>query len=259
MSDNLKAMLRDEGIAVSRTETANHIEALEAEVAQLTQERDAAVQKIPRFPGHMEKILAAKNAGLPERLNDLVRAISAIPDHMKQYQWQADKKQAFGSKYVRSIAGDNGKGMGLQAIAEVVGHLEVADYIAAANPDTIALLIAELIQAQAASAAAYEAAGEVAAEFVHRRLYEASMPVCSYHSRDIKTAIRALATPDQTAALDRVRAEAKAEGMREALEFVTDFPLGADGPEDGNDRVVWALENIRNAIIAAIAKTESHD
>lgn len=43
----------------------------------------------------------------------------------------------------------------------------------------------------AASAAVYEAAGEIAAEFIHRRLYEANMPVCSYHSRDIKTAIRA--------------------------------------------------------------------
>jgi|GEM_PF-5139873 len=112
----------------------------------------------------------------------------------------------------------------------------------------------------AASAAAYEAAGETAAEFIHRRLYEANMPVCSYHSRDIKTAIRALATPNQLSALERVRAEAKAEGMRAALEFVTDFPLGADGPEDGNDRVVWALENIRNAILAAIPKQEQrHD
>lgn len=36
----------------------------------------------------------------------------------------------------------------------------------------------------------------------------------------LSQAIRALATPDQTAALDRVRAEAKAEGMREAADLL---------------------------------------
>ena len=34
-----------------------------------------------------------------------------------------------------------------------------------------------------------ERCAKIAALFVHRRLYEASMPACSYHSRDIYDAI----------------------------------------------------------------------
>ncbi|WNL50781.1 hypothetical protein RPALISO_194 [Ruegeria phage RpAliso] len=36
-----------------------------------------------------------------------------------------------------------------------------------------------------------ERCAELAAEFVHRRLYEADTPACSYHSRQIKEAILA--------------------------------------------------------------------
>jgi hypothetical protein len=41
--------------------------------------------------------------------------------------------------------------------------------------------------------------------------------------------------------------------LREAAEIVSDFPLGGDGPV-GNDRAVWALENVRNAILALIGE-----
>lgn len=49
-------------------------------------------------------------------------------------------------------------------------------------PDALHRLIAEAV----------ESAAETAAQFVHNRLYEANMPACSYHSRDIKAAILAL-------------------------------------------------------------------
>lgn len=64
-----------------------------------------------------------------------------------------------------------------------------ADAIRAlATPDQTAAL--DRVRAEAKAEGMREAA-EIAAEFVHRRLYEANMPACSYHSRDIKTAILA--------------------------------------------------------------------
>lgn len=124
-------------------EAADAITALLARVVALTATVADLERQVPRFPDHMAQIVAAKNERLPERLQTLIAAIEAIPEYMRQYQWQADAKQAFGSKWVRAIAGDNGKGAGRQAIAEVVGHIDVADYIAAANPDTVSMLIAE--------------------------------------------------------------------------------------------------------------------
>lgn len=41
-------------------------------------------------------------------------------------------------------------------------------------------------EVRAAVLAERERCGELAAEFVHRRLYENRFPACSYHSRDIK-------------------------------------------------------------------------
>jgi len=102
-----------------------------------------ASQLVPRFPDHMARIVEAKNAPLTDRIARLAAALEAIPDFMRQYEWQADEKQLFGSKWVRSVAGDNGKGRGRQAIAEVVNHINVADFIAAASPDTITMLLAE--------------------------------------------------------------------------------------------------------------------
>lgn len=120
------------------------LDAEKARADALQAERDEFERQIPRFPDHMARIVEAKNAGLPDRLKGLVAAIEAIPEHMRQYQWQADEKQRFGSKWVRAVAGDNGKGMGRQLIAEVVGHIDVADFVAAANPDTVAMLLTSL-------------------------------------------------------------------------------------------------------------------
>lgn len=109
--------------------------------------------------------------------------------------------------------------------------------------DRIEQLEAALTRANAATAAAYEVAALAIMEKCHDDM-----------DREEEAAIvRALATPDQTAALDRLIAEAEARVWEQAVQIVADFPLGGDGPV-GNDRVVWALENVRNAILAASKK-----
>lgn len=74
-----------------------------------------------------------------------------------------------------------------------VGALVAKSIRALATPDQTAAL--DRVRAEAKAEGMREAS-EHAAEFVHRRLYEANMPACSYHSRDIKTAILA-AIPKQ--------------------------------------------------------------
>lgn len=59
---------------------------------------------------------------------------------------------------------------------------------ALATPEQSAAL--DAVKAEARAQGMHEAS-EIAAEFIHRRLYEGDMPACSYHSRDVKTAILA--------------------------------------------------------------------
>ncbi|AZO67644.1 hypothetical protein [Mesorhizobium sp. M6A.T.Cr.TU.016.01.1.1] len=99
----------------------------------------------PRFPEHMAEIVAEKARTLPDRVNGLKAALAGIPEHWRQYQWSADAKQSFGEKYVRVI-GDSGHGTGRQWIAAIPAGPKgnfgtVAEYIAAANPDTITMLL----------------------------------------------------------------------------------------------------------------------
>lgn len=205
--------------------------------------------RIPRFPDHMARIVDAKNEGLPERISALVEAIQSIPDYMRQYQWQADDKQSFGSKWVRTIAGDNGKGMGRQAIAEVVSHIGVADYIAAANPDTVSLLIASLVKANAALAAAYEVAAKAAMGHCYAIM---SATDADARAALIAVSIRALATPDHTTALDRLIAEAEARGMERAAGIAKQH----NDHRDNEYAQGWddCAKSIHTAILAASKK-----
>lgn len=112
---------------------------------------DLLERNTTRFPEHMARIVALKDTTLSERIQQLAEAIGLLPKHLHQYQWVADKKQAFGEKSVRSVAGDNGLGMGRQAIAVIPSHLTaVPEFIAAANPDTIAMLLSELLSERSA-------------------------------------------------------------------------------------------------------------
>lgn len=112
----------------------------------------------PRFPETMANVVAGKSKSLPQRIADLQAALDGLPDHWKQWQWIADPRQSFGNRYIRSIVGNNGHGMGRQAIATVSGSESwyfgtLADFIAAANPDTICMLLARIAEAEAEIAA----------------------------------------------------------------------------------------------------------
>lgn len=80
----------------------------------------------------------------------------------------------------------------------------------------ISALEAELTRANAATAAAYE----VAAREVECGCGAGPCQDTANCAAKDAADIRALATPDQTAALDAVRAEARAQGMREAAEYM---------------------------------------
>lgn len=69
----------------------------------------------------------------------------------------------------------------------------------------------------AATAAAYEAAAQTCDNVTNNNDFTRDIRRTSSYCAE---RIRALATPDQTAALDRVRAEAKAEGMRAAADLL---------------------------------------
>ncbi|GGD43909.1 hypothetical protein GCM10011335_53180 [Aureimonas glaciei] len=94
-----------------------------------------------------ERITAEKSRPLEERVEILRAAIEGLPAHWRQWQWEADPKAYFGEKFV-SVLGDNGKGRGRQAIATVQACSApyfgtLAEFIAAANPDTIRMLLDE--------------------------------------------------------------------------------------------------------------------
>ncbi|MER9706088.1 hypothetical protein NKJ10_17835 [Mesorhizobium sp. M0204] len=113
--------------------------------ALMEQVRVTARRGFPRWPEVMAPVVAEKARTLPDRLNGLKAALAGLPEHWRQWQWSADAKQSFGEKYVR-VLGDNGLGMGRQYIAAIPAGPKtyfgtVAEYIAAANPDTITMLL----------------------------------------------------------------------------------------------------------------------
>ena len=145
------------------------------------------------------------------------------------------------------------------------------DYLTSDAADRIEALGKEVARLKAgwqdaASAAAYEAAAQTCDNVTNNNDFTRDIRRTSSYCAE---RIRALATPDQTAAMDRVRAEAKAEGMREALSCVSvgyetwaSKPYNAkwvrriDGTPIQNDLLV----NIQQAILAAIPKQEQrHD
>ena len=119
------------------------------------------------------------------------------------------------------------------------------------------------IASDAASAAAYEAAAEWcadealncddAAKWGGGPKYVADCKAAAYALRNACNHIRALATPEQTAALDRVRAEAKAEGMRAAYDSLFKHP-GFLHQISGQTFKAVKLEDAAEGILAAIPK-----
>jgi chromosome segregation ATPase len=124
-------------LQTERLEAAAFIEVQAAEIERLQRE-------VPKFPEHMEQVLASKREDLPPRVARVLSAMEKLPEYFRRYQWAADTKSVFGEKFVRTVAGDNGRGTGRQWIATTPHHIDgLAEYIAAASPDTFALLISE--------------------------------------------------------------------------------------------------------------------
>lgn len=126
--------------------------------ALMNQIRTSSWKPFPRFPDTMARIVVEKARALPDRINGLKASLYALPPHWRQWQWIADEKPAFGERYVRSsIVGDNGHGFGRQWIA-CVNHVSksyvgsLADFIAAANPDTVSMLVARIEELEAENA-----------------------------------------------------------------------------------------------------------
>ncbi len=112
-----------------------------------------------------------------------------------------------------------------------------------ANPIGTAAELAELkaalTQSRAETAAAYERAADQ---------FEKIRAPLTYG--EISSMIRALATPDQTAALDAVRAEARAQGMRDAAQECQTLADKANGY--GIQQMTMGANICRDAILAAI-------
>lgn len=124
------------------------------------------------FPRHHElfaQVSADKAQELPVRIAALQTALDGLPDHWRQWQWYAVPKPVFGEREIRSVYGDNGHGMGRQVVAAVPADRHyfgtVADFIAAANPDTIQLLLSALAAKDAEIAALKKEAADVVRPF----------------------------------------------------------------------------------------------
>lgn len=121
--------------------------------ALMAQIRNSSWKPFPRFPEAMAAVVVEKARTLPDRLNGVKAALAGLPEHWRQWQWMADEKPVFGERYVRSVFGDNGHGFGRQAIAVVPADKHyfgtVADFIAAANPDTVAMMVSRIERLEA--------------------------------------------------------------------------------------------------------------
>jgi hypothetical protein len=129
------------------------------------------------FPRHHElfaQVSADKAQELPVRIAALQTALDGLPDHWRQWQWYAVPKPVFGERKIRSVYGDNGHGMGRQVVAAVPADRHyfgtVADFIAAANPDTIQLLLSALAAKDAEIAALKKEAADVVRPFAEMPL-----------------------------------------------------------------------------------------
>ena len=102
---------------------------------------------IPRFPEVMQPVLAWAAMLPAERIEVLTAALAEVPEHFRDYLYVASRP-AFGEQSVKyqNVAGDNGHGMGKQAVAVApyVKGYNIAPWIAAASPGNVGALLAEL-------------------------------------------------------------------------------------------------------------------
>lgn len=139
----------------------------------------------------------------------------------------------------------------LRVVFDGPGREEDATFVAWAR-EAVPALSAALTQSRAETAAAYERAAGLAT-YTNAGLLDCDVPA------SFRAAIRALATPDQSAALDAVKAAALAEiaphlqSFRKALELAR--IAAPEATDDTNDKAYWQHEiNALDAILAAIPK-----
>lgn len=106
-----------------------------------------------------------------------------------------------------------------------------------------------LTQSRAETAAAYERAADACADYPSVAPYYDEWTRYDEQIEHSQKCIRSLATPEQTAALDAVKAEARAQGMREAAEIADELAEEVSRGHDNGERA-----SIR--ILAAIQKGE---
>jgi hypothetical protein len=132
------------------------------DAAEVRRRFDALMDKIgetpwrgmPRFPETMQPVLAWAAMLPTERIEVLTAALAEVPEHFRDYHYVAEKPR-FGVQRVKmmSVAGDDGHGMGRQAIAitPYVKGYNIAPWIAAASPGNVGALLAELQRLRAAT------------------------------------------------------------------------------------------------------------
>lgn len=102
---------------------------------------------IPRWPDAMIPVLAWAAMLPAQRIEALTAALANVPEYLRDLMWSASKP-AFGEQRVKfmEIAGDNGHGMGRQAVAitPYIKGYNLAPWIAAASPGNVGALLAEL-------------------------------------------------------------------------------------------------------------------
>lgn len=102
---------------------------------------------VPRYPEVMQPVLAWAAMLPSERIEVLTAALADVPQHFRDYLYVASKP-AFGEQSVKymNVAGDDGHGMGKQAVAitPYVKGYNIAPWIAATSPGNVGALLAEL-------------------------------------------------------------------------------------------------------------------
>ncbi|MBB4837258.1 hypothetical protein HNP52_000309 [Sphingomonas kyeonggiensis] len=102
---------------------------------------------MPRDPETMQPVLAWAALQPAARIELLTAALAAMPDHFRDYLFVVDRP-AFGEQRVKTeaVCGDDGHGMGRQAIAiaPYVKGYNIAPWIAAASPGNVGALLGEL-------------------------------------------------------------------------------------------------------------------
>lgn len=102
---------------------------------------------MPNFPEVMQPVLAWAAMKPAERIETLAIALADVPDHFRDYLYTAEKPM-FGEQRVKveSVVGNDGHGMGRQAVAitPYVKGYNIARWIAAASPGNVGALLGEL-------------------------------------------------------------------------------------------------------------------